>query len=674
VRSYVNRWGVAPGKRVAIFTNNDDGWRTAYDLHDKGVEISAIIDARSSVSLTAPDGVQLTTNAHVMNTYGRHGLHSISLSNGAKIQTDCLAVAGGWNPNVQLSCHHRGYPQWNKDIHAFVPGGQLPPGMIVVGAANGELALHAALQSGFAAARQASIELGFKKRKDKAPTAENESINNTAFWFVKESKGRAWLDQQNDVTRKDVILAHQEGFRAVEHVKRYTTLGMATDQGKNANILALSVMAECQNKPIYEVGTTIFRPPYTPVAIGAIAGRSRGKEFRPTRLTPSHQWAKQAGAVFVETGAWMRAQWLPKTGETHWRESVDREVLQTRKSVGICDVTTLGKIDIQGRDAGKFLNRVYCNMFSSLKVGMVRYGLMLREDGIAMDDGTTARLSENHFVMTTTTVNAGGVLTHLEFCRQCLWPEMDVHLISATEQFAQYSIAGPNARKLLDKIVDAEFDISNDAFPYMACAEINICGGTPARLFRISFSGELAYELAVPTRYGHSLMQALTQAGEEFAVVVYGVEALGVMRIEKGHAAGNELDGRTTAHNLGMGRMVSTKKECIGNTLAHRAKLLDENAPRLMGFKPLAAQDQIKAGSHFIAKDKASITKNAIGWMSSVSFSPNLDSYIGLGFIERGHERKGEVVRAVNLLDETDIEVEIVSPHFIDPKGERLRV
>ena len=436
----------------------------------------------------------------------------------------------------------------------------------------------------------------------------------------------------------------------------------------------MAVMADCSNKSIQDVGTTIFRPPYTPVAIGALAGRSRGKNFRPVRHTPSHKWARQAGAVFVETGAWLRAQWFPRTGEKHWRESVDREVLQTRASVGICDVTTLGKIDVQGRDAGKFLNRIYCNLFSTLKRGKVRYGLMLREDGMAMDDGTTARMAENHFVMTTTTANAVSVFRHMEFCRQCLWPEMDVCLISATEQFAQYSVAGPNARKLLQKIVDPEFDISNDAFPYMACGEINICGGTPARLFRISFSGELAYEIAAPARYGHALMEALKQAGKEFEAVVYGTEALGVMRIEKGHAAGNELNGQTTAQNIGLGRMVSVNKECIGNTLSHRSELNKEDGLRLMGFKVVNAADDFKAGAHLINLGDATTTENDQGWISSKAYSPSLGCVVGLGFIKRGHEREGDAVRVVNLLDGTDIEVKIVSPHFIDPKGERLRV
>ena len=272
---------------------------------------------------------------------------------------------------------------------------------------------------------------------------------------------------------KDIKLSHQEGFISVEHLKRYTTLGMATDQGKNSNVVGLAVMAEATGKSIEETGTTIFRPPYNPVPIGAFAGRSRDKDFRPVRLTPSHKWAEENGAVFIETGQWLRAQYFPRDGESHWRQSVDREVLQTRSSVGICDVSTLGKIDIQGKDSVEFINRVYANGFAKLPVGKTRYGLMLREDGMVMDDGTTARLGENHFVMTTTTANAVGVFRHLEFCRQCLWPHLDVHLISTTESWAQFAIAGPNSRKLLSKVVDKEFDISNDSFPFMAFKELN---------------------------------------------------------------------------------------------------------------------------------------------------------------------------------------------------------
>ncbi|GAA0395532.1 sarcosine oxidase subunit alpha [Cocleimonas flava] len=679
VRTYANRYDVAAGQNVSIFTNNDDGWRTAQDLAAKGINIQAVIDSRDIQPVAEISGANIEMGAQVIDTQGRHALQSIQLSNGKTYDTDCLAVSGGWNPNVQLSCHHRGRPQWNKDILAFVPSGDgsggLPPEMHIAGAANGDLDLSSALSSGHELAKSLSKELGNASKVGGCPKAESESIANSAFWFVKtDTKSRSWLDFQNDVTTKDIRLAQQEGFTAVEHVKRYTTLGMATDQGKTSNIPAMAVMADNEGKTIPEVGTTIFRPPYTPVSIAAYAGRSRGKEFRPTRLTPSHRWAKEQGAEFVEVGAWMRAQWFPKDGETHWRESVDREVTQTRNSVGICDVSTLGKIDIQGRDAGEFLNRVYCNTFSTLKVGMVRYGLMLREDGFAMDDGTTARLGEHHYLMTTTTANAVGVSRHLEFCRQCLWPDLDVHVISATEQYAQYSVAGPNARKLLQKIVDPEFDISNEAFPFMACGDITVCGGTAARLFRISFSGELAYEIAVPTRYGYSMMKTLMQAGEEFDAVIYGTEALSVMRIEKGHAAGNELTGQTTAHNLGMGRMVSKKKDSIGNMMSERPNLIKEDANRLVGFVPVDKSEKLSAGAHFIQKGKSAITENDEGWMSSVAFSPSLGHSIGIGFIKSGHQRMGEIVTASNPLLGKDVDVEIVSAHFVDPDGERLRV
>ncbi|NRB03767.1 MAG: FAD-dependent oxidoreductase, partial [Rhodobacteraceae bacterium] len=537
VRSYVNRFGVAPGKRVAVFTNNDDGLRTVDDLRAKGVDVVKVIDSRQGDVVT--------------DTSGRRALKSISLNNSRRVEVDCLAVAGGWSPNVHLTCHHRGRPIWRDDIAAFVPGGDLPPGMTVAGAANGDMTLAAALRTGAEAAQVIAQDLGAKATLS-LPQASDEAIEITAFWHVNGSTSRAWVDLQNDVTAKDIKQSHQEGFRAVEHLKRYTTMGMATDQGKTANVLGLALMAEAAGKSIPETGTTIFRPPYSPVSIGAFAGRARGKSFRPTRLTPSHDWAAENGADFVEVGAWLRAQWFKRPGEKGWRDSVDREVEMTRSSVGICDVTTLGKIDIQGKDAAEFLNRIYSNPFLKVPVGKVRYGLMLREDGIAYDDGTTARLSDTHFVMTTTTANAVLVFRNMEFARQCLWPDLDVHLISTTDGWAQFAVAGPNARPLLQKVVD--IDLSNEAFPFMACGPCKAFG-VDARLFRISFSGELAYEISVPARYGDSLIRALMQVGKEFNVVPYGTEALGVMRIEKGHAAGNELNGQTTAAMLGMAGM-----------------------------------------------------------------------------------------------------------------------
>ncbi|MFP4568975.1 sarcosine oxidase subunit alpha family protein [Rhodosalinus sp.] len=674
LRAYANRWAVCPAQRVAIFTNNDDGHRTAADLHARGVTVAAVIDTRPG----QPDNpdYEVLSGAVVTDTAGRLGLKRITvrLATGDFRQIECgaLGVSGGWNPNVHLTCHQRGRPVWDEAIAAFVPGGTLPPGLTPAGAAQGAFSTHAALTSGAETARQALSDLGMTAAAADLPQAEDAPVRITAFWHVAGAT-RAWVDQQNDVTAKDVVLAHQENFVSVEHLKRYTTLGMATDQGKTSNMAGLAIMAEVAGKSIPGVGTTMFRPPYTPTALGVLAGRSRDEDFRPVRKTPSHKWAEEQGATFVEVGLWLRAQWFPKPGETHWRQSVDREVLQTRNSVGICDVTTLGKVDVQGTDAAEFLNRIYCNGFAKLAVGRTRYGLMLREDGIAMDDGTAARLAEDHFVVTTTTANAVPVYRHMEFVRQCLFPDLDVQLISTTEAWAQFAVAGPNSRKLLQKIVDPEFDISNEGFPFMSCGEITVCGGLRARLFRISFSGELAFEIAVPTRYGDALIRRMMQAGEEFGVVPYGTEALGVMRIEKGHAAGNELNGTTTALNLGMGRMVSKKKDAIGSTLSEREGLNEADALKLVGFRPVDATHKVPAGAHLMTKGAPVDAAHDQGYVTSACYSPNLGCHIGIGFLKSGDARIGEIVRLVSPLTGEDHDVEVVSPHFVDPEGERLR-
>lgn len=659
VRSYVNRFGVAPGQQVAIFTNNEDGLRTAADLEARGITVSAIIDARKGETVVDTKG-------------GRKGLRSIMLNDGRSIDTDCLAVSGGWSPNVNLTCHHRGRPVWNDAIKGFVPGDDLPAGMQVAGAANGTMTLAAAFGEAHDLAKTIARDLGHGRNAGTAPAASDEVFDAGAQWYVAESKKRAWVDLQNDVTAKDIRQSLEEGFSAVEHVKRYTTLGMATDQGKTSNTLGIAIMAAASGNAIPDTGTTVYRPPYTPVAIGAFAGRARGKDFRPFRLTPSHSWAVENGADFVETGMWLRAQWFKRSGETGWRDSVDREVRMTRASVGICDVTTLGKIDIKGRDAATFLNRVYANAFLKLPVGKVRYGLMLREDGTAYDDGTCARLSESHYVMTTTTANAGTVFRNLEFARQCLWPDLDVHLISTTDGWAQFSVAGPNSRALLSGVVDG-MDLSNDSFPFMACAECTVFGGTPARLFRISFSGELAFEVAVPARYGDSMMRGLVAAGKAFDVVAYGTEALGVMRIEKGHAAGNELNGQTTAHMLGLGGMVSKTKDSIGSKLSERPEMTRDDDLRLVGFRPVDRRQLLTAGAHFLNREAPADMAHDQGWMTSVAWSPELGHSVGIGFLKRGAKRLGETVRAYSPVRNQDILVEVCSPHHIDPDGTRQR-
>ncbi|RMC32114.1 sarcosine oxidase subunit alpha family protein [Paracoccus alkanivorans] len=672
MRAFANRWAVCPADRVAIFTNNDDGHRTALDLAAKGVEVTGVIDSR--VDATAMGDYPIFAGGLVSNAKGRLGLTRIEVRQNGRsrwIECSALGISGGWNPNLHLASHHRGRPVWDEALQSFVPAGDGPPGLIVAGAADGQGSTAAALRSGAEAAGRALAELDLKAAMPELPQAEDAVSKPQALWHV-PGKGRAWVDFQNDVTVKDIKLAHQENMRPVEHLKRWTTLGMATDQGKTANVTALAIMSELTGKSIPETGTTIFRPPYTGVSLSVLGGGNTAEHFRPRRLTPTHHWAEAQGAVFVEVGPWMRAQYFPRPGEAHWRETVDREVLATRKGVGICDVTTLGKVDVQGADAGEFLNRLYCNGMKTLKVGMVRYGLMLREDGIAWDDGTCARLAEDHYVVTTTTAQAGPVYRQMEFARQCLWPEMDVQLISTTDAWAQIAVAGPNARRLLERIVDEGFDISNEAFPFMACTSLTICGGLRARLFRISFSGELAYEVAVPARFGHALMQRLVETGEDLGATPYGTEALGVMRIEKGHAAGNELNGQTSPQMLGMGRMVSTKKDSIGAVMSRREGLAADTR-RLVGLQPVDAARPVLAGMHLFTDGAAQSTATDQGWISSACYSPHVGCHIGLGFLANGSERMGEVITGANPLDGQQVALRVVSAHFVDPDGGRLR-
>ncbi|MER9469361.1 sarcosine oxidase subunit alpha family protein [Mesorhizobium sp. M0482] len=672
IRAYANRWAVSPAGRVAIFTNNNDGHRTALDLMARGVEITAVVDVRADAKPQAE--YRLIAGAVVSGSKGRLGLRSIEVTTGRKrewIACGALGVSGGWNPNVHLLSHHRGRPLWDDSMQAFLPGRDVPQGMFVAGAAAGKGSTSAAMASGADTAVAALKTLEIAAMRPVLPRAEDAAVNLQPYWHV-AGKGRAWVDFQNDVAVKDIKLAHQENMRSVEHLKRWTTLGMATDQGKTSNVTALAVMAELTGQSISDTGTTIFRPPYTPVSISVLGGGDTGEHFRPRRLTPSHEWAKVQGAVFVEFGQWMRTQYFLRPGETHWRQSVDREVLAARKGVGICDVTTLGKVDVQGTDAAEFLDRLYCNTMKSLKVGKVRYGLMLREDGHVFDDGTCARVAEDHFVVTTTTAQAGPVYRHIEFVRQCLWPQLDVQLISTTDAWAQFSVAGPNARKLLERIVDG-FDLSNKAFPFMACAELTVCGGLRARLFRISFSGELAYEIAVPARYGNALIARMMELGRDLGATAYGTEALGVLRIEKGHAAGNELNGQTTAQMLGMGRMISTQKDSIGAVMSRREGLQAEMRV-LVGLQPVNPSDPVVPGSHLFAEGAQQRTETDQGWISSACFSPHVGSAIGLGFLAGGRDRIGEVIVASNPLQGQSVRLRVVPSHFVDPEGGRLRV
>ena len=681
VRAYVNRYGVAPGRRAVIFADNDDACRTAVDLAYAGVAVAALIDARKLPSSAARDaaeraGARYLSGAAIERVRGRQGVKGVVVrhADGKAERFDCdlIATSGGWASSLHLTTHLNGKPQWSEALSALVPG-TLPPGMSVAGAAKGSFGLGSCLEQGHEAGAEAAVACGFTSGSRTAPVAEDDSGTASPVWQVENSRGKAFVDFQNDVATSDVKLAAREGFRIPEHLKRYTTLGMATDQGKTGNLNGAAVLAKATGRYLGAVGTTTFRPPFTPVAISAFASHHRGQDFRPARLAPSHGWAKEQGAVFVETGPWLRALYYPHAGEEP-QESVNREVATVRNQVGVCDVSTLGKIDVQGRDAGAFLDRVYANTFSTLPVGKARYGLMLREDGFVLDDGTTARLAEDHYFMTTTTANAVKVMQHLEFCQQVLWPEIDVQTVSVTEQWAQYAVAGPRARDVLQGVVDSANDIANAAFPYLACGDVTVCGGIPARLYRLSFSGELAYEVGVPARFGDALVRAIMEAGAAYGIASYGTEALGVLRIEKGHPAGSELNGQTSAHDLGFGRMLSAKKDFIGRFMAARPALTDPMRPTLVGLRPVNPEDRLRAGAHLLAKDAEAIAKHDQGHVTSVAYSPSLGHWLGLGLLARGPERHGEVVRAYDPVRGGDVPVEVRPPCFIDPEGKRLRV
>lgn len=670
VRAYLNRWGVAPGERMTLFANNDDAHRTARDLVKSGVHLAAVIDSRHDAPES--DLYPVIKGAQVCNSGGGKQLESItvrSVRGEEKIQTDCLAMSGGWNPSVHLTCHLNARPAWRRDILGFVPEAGAVPGLRAAGACNGTFSTASALREGAEAALAALNDLGLAAATRELPQAEDAEYRIAPLWAV-PGKGRAWLDFQNDVTVKDVKQAAVENFRSVEHMKRYTTQGMATDQGKNSNVAALAVLADATGRTIPETGTTTFRPPFAPMAIGAMGAGAADEGFKPQRFLTSHEAGEARGAHQLEVGLWYRAAYFPKPGETNWRQSCDREVMYVRNAVGICDVSTLGKIDIQGPDAGKFLDFVYTNGFSKLKVGKTRYGLMLREDGFIMDDGTTARLGEHHYVMTTTTAAAGQVMAHLEFVAQALRPEWDVRFTSVTEQWAQFAVAGPKSRELLNGLLDEKID--SESWPFMGCGEVSVMG-IKGRLFRISFSGEEAYELALPAGYGDSLYRLLVERAEALGGGAYGMEALNVLRIEKGFITHAEINGTVTAFDLGMQGLMSKKKDFIGKAMAARPGLLGDERLQLIGLKPVGAVKELSAGAHLFNPEDPVERIYDQGYVTSAGFSPLMGHMIALGFLKDGQSRIGDQIRLVDHMRGLDVQCEVCEPVFYDTEGERAR-
>lgn len=693
VSTYVRRYGVAPGQKLVLSTNNDYAYRVVLDWLDAGRQVVAVADARSNprgswVEEARRRGVRVLTGSAVVEARGSKRVtgaricaidlakHKVT-SPGETVDCDLIVSSGGYSPVVHLASHLGGRPTWREDILAFVPGEGFQK-RHCAGAVNGVFGLGDALADGFEAGAKAAAEVGFKAVTGSLPKAEKRIEEaSVALFQVPHDKGtsrapKQFVDQQNDVTAAGIELATREGFESVEHVKRYTALGFGTDQGKLGNINGLAIAAKSMGISIAEMGTTMFRPNYTPVTFGAIAGRHCGELFEPKRYTAMQKWHLENGAEFEDVGQWKRPWYFPKNGED-LHAAVARECLAVRNAVGILDASTLGKIDIQGPDAREFLNRVYTNAWTKLDVGKARYGLMCKEDGMVFDDGVTACLADNHFVMTTTTGGAGRVMEWLEIYHQTEWPELKVYFTSVTDHWATMTLSGPNSRKLLAEVTD--IDLDKDAFPFMSWKEGKV-GGVPARVFRISFTGELSYEVNVQADYALGVWEQLIEAGKKYGLTPYGTETMHVLRAEKGFIiVGQDTDGSVTPDDLGMGWCVGRTKpfSWIGWRGMNREDCRKENRKQLIGLKPLDPNKVLPEGAQLVFDPKQPIPMTMVGHVTSSYMSAAMGYSFAMALVRGGLSRIGERVFAP-LADGSVIEAEIVSPVFYDPKGDRQNV
>ena len=686
-KEYLKVYGVLVGRKPIIFTNNDSAYDTAIEFKKNGInplvvdtrtnsDSSVISEAKNlNIDIKFSHGIANTKGHLKVNsaTIGKFNSDKSSYENLEEVSCDCICVSGNWTPTVHLSSQSGNKLKFNETIDAFIPS-QSRQKESTIGSANGSFTLKQALEDGFNKGFELSNKITNKNSKSTAPTSNERSYGeHDKFWCMplpKNKHYKRFVDFQNDVAVSDIELAVREGFRSIEHVKRYTTLGMATDQGKTSNLNGLQLVSNIEGKIVPEVGHTTFRPPYTAVTIGTIVGREVGKHYRPTRKSPMHEWHEKNNAVFVDAGLWLRPRYYKQDNES-LEEAAKREANNVRKNVGVCDVTSLGKIDIKGPDTAEFLNRIYTNAWMKLPVGKARYGVMLREDGIVFDDGTTTRISENHFHMTTTTAQAVNVLAHLEYYLQVVWPELNVNVLSTTEQWAGAALAGPNSRELLSKLFP-ETNILNEALPFMGYKESDLFG-VPARIFRISFSGELAYEINVESSYGTFMWEKIIEFGQEMNIEPYGTEALSTLRIEMGHVAGSELDGRTIPYDVSLEGMLSKKKDFIGKRSLTREAFLNPKREKVVGVIPLDKKTTIPEGSHLVKDGNASSPNPKLGHVSASCWSVEYNNPFSLAIIQDGKNRIGEKLYAVSPLNNKNIAVEIVSSHYVDPKGERVR-
>ena len=677
-QTYINQYGVAVGDNVAVFTSHDSAYQAAFDLSDANVRIAVIVDLRSEVSPHLQSeakkrGIELRLSASVTKTSGRHRINEITVvtvkdgvasDDTEDFACDALLMSGGWTPSVHLWSHSKGTLKWDEALGAYLPD-QPNENAVCVGAGNGVFELGEVMAEGARAGGSpktysvSAAKHGAGEIVELAPTNRNPA------------RLKAFVDFQNDVTAKDIKLAVREGFKSIEHVKRYTTTGMATDQGKTSNLNGLQIASKALSRHVTEVGLTTFRPPFTPSTFGALAGNNDRDTFDVTRLTPIDPWARQHGAVYEPVALWNRARYFPKPGED-MLTAVNRECTATRTSLGIFDASTLGKIEVVGPDAAEFMNRMYTNPWLKLGVGRCRYGLMLREDGFITDDGVIGRLAEDRFHVTTTTGGAPRVLSMMEDYLQTEWPDLDVWLTSTTEQWSVIALNGPNARKLIEPLVEG-IDLSPEAFPHMAVREGKICG-VDTRLFRVSFSGELGFEINVPAHYGLALWEALFEAGQRFDITPYGTETMHVLRAEKGFIiVGQDTDGTVTPFDAGMAWAVGKNKtDFVGKRSLDRPDIAASGRKQLVGLLTEDPNIVLEEGAQIVATPDQEIPMEMIGHVTSSYWSETLGRSIAMALVQDGHNRDGGDIFVP--MPDAMHKAKVSGVVFYDPDGERLNV
>ncbi len=684
VKKYLNFYGVKCGNKIIIFTNNDSAYETAIELHNKNLKVQAIVDIREESSGDLPKkcnelGLKIYWKHTIVSSSGYTKVKNVSVMKLSKdnsvvigkkinIKCDSVAMSGGWTPAVHLFTQSGGKLNFNSQNFCFYPK-KTTQKQISIGSCNGTFKLADIINE----SNQKTSEFINQNVENKNKISEPKEGDLENIWLLPSNKAlgktKSFIDFQNDVTAKDIKLALREGYKSIEHVKRYTTTGMATDQGKIANMHALGIVAETTNTKMGDLGTTTFRPPYTPLTFGAIVGRNVNQFFDIIRRTPIHSWHKKNNAKFEDVGQWKRAWYYPIDNESMF-DAVQRESKAARTKAGILDASTLGKIDIQGSDTSEFLNRVYTNAWNKLAIGKCRYGLMLNDDGMVYDDGVTTRLNENHYIMTTTTGGAATVMSKLEDFLQTEWPELKVYLTSVTDHFATVSVCGPHSKKILEKVTE-NIDYSDQNFPHMSFKEGSI-NKIKCRVMRISFTGELSYEINIQANYGQSVWEKCMNAGKEYGITPYGTEAMHLLRAEKGFIiAGQETDGTVTPIDLQMDWIVSKKKyDFIGKRSLYRSDTARDDRKHYVGLLTKDPNEILEEGAQIVAEVKNRPPMDMIGHITSSYYSPNLNKSIALAVVKNGKKLKGKKL-FVPMANKT-IEVTVSDPVFLDKEGTRL--